>query len=165
MPLEWSRANLSHLSEIDRARIIGLKEAGVSFVEIANRMNRSRSTVTSCWRVCSDMALWMKWGRLQWWFCFRFCLTVTTPLRKTMVWGAITYGSLVFIRGNLTAQRYIRKIVEPHLQRWGPSEYNKTMSDFILWGLLWLWSIPMYIRCHGQQNLGTYHRLKMCRTS
>lgn len=35
-----------------------------------------------------------------------------------MVWGAITYGSrspLVFIRGNMTAVRYIQEVVEPHV--------------------------------------------------
>ncbi|CAH1996093.1 unnamed protein product [Acanthoscelides obtectus] len=35
-----------------------------------------------------------------------------------MVWGAIAYGSrspLIFIRGNMNAQRYIHEVLEPHL--------------------------------------------------
>jgi len=35
-----------------------------------------------------------------------------------MVWGAIAYGSrspLIFIRGNMNAQRYIQEGLEPYL--------------------------------------------------
>ncbi|CAH1997565.1 unnamed protein product [Acanthoscelides obtectus] len=44
-----------------------------------------------------------------------------------MVWGAIAYGSrspLIFIRGNMNAQRYIHKVLEPHLL-----PYLDTLAD------------------------------------
>ncbi|CAH1956399.1 unnamed protein product [Acanthoscelides obtectus] len=44
-----------------------------------------------------------------------------------MVWGAIAYGSrspLLFIRGNMNAQRYIHEVLEPHL-----SPYLDTLAD------------------------------------
>ncbi|CAH1975825.1 unnamed protein product [Acanthoscelides obtectus] len=44
-----------------------------------------------------------------------------------MVWGAIAYGSrslLIFIRGNMNAQRYIDEILEPHLL-----PYLDTLAD------------------------------------
>ncbi|CAH1988070.1 unnamed protein product [Acanthoscelides obtectus] len=44
-----------------------------------------------------------------------------------MVWGAIAYGSkspLIFIRGNMNAQRYILEVLEPHLL-----PYLDTLTD------------------------------------
>ncbi|CAH1958407.1 unnamed protein product [Acanthoscelides obtectus] len=44
-----------------------------------------------------------------------------------MVWGAIAYGSrspLIFIRGNMNAQRYIHEVLEPHLL-----PYLDTLAD------------------------------------
>ncbi|CAH1979479.1 unnamed protein product [Acanthoscelides obtectus] len=44
-----------------------------------------------------------------------------------MVWGAIAYGSrspLIFIRGNMNAQRYIHEVLEPHLLA-----YLDTLAD------------------------------------
>ncbi|CAH1996830.1 unnamed protein product [Acanthoscelides obtectus] len=44
-----------------------------------------------------------------------------------MVWGAIGYGSrspLIFIRGNMNAQRYIHEVLEPHLL-----PYLDTLAD------------------------------------
>ncbi|CAH1990549.1 unnamed protein product [Acanthoscelides obtectus] len=44
-----------------------------------------------------------------------------------MVWGAIAYGSrspLIFIRGNMNAQRYIYEVLEPHLL-----PYLDTLAD------------------------------------
>ncbi|CAH1994188.1 unnamed protein product [Acanthoscelides obtectus] len=44
-----------------------------------------------------------------------------------MVWGATAYGSrspLIFIRGNMNAQRYIHEVLEPHLL-----PYLDTLAD------------------------------------
>ncbi|CAH1967194.1 unnamed protein product [Acanthoscelides obtectus] len=44
-----------------------------------------------------------------------------------MVWGAIAYGSrlpLIFIRGNMNAQRYIHEVLEPHIL-----PYLDTLAD------------------------------------
>ncbi|CAH1993234.1 unnamed protein product [Acanthoscelides obtectus] len=46
---------------------------------------------------------------------------------EVMVWGAIAYGSrspLIFIRGNMNAQRYIHEVLEPHLL-----PYLDTLAD------------------------------------
>lgn len=49
-----TKVNFSRLSEFGGGRIIGLKEVGPSFVEIANRINWMRSTVWNYWRVWSE---------------------------------------------------------------------------------------------------------------
>ncbi|RZC34962.1 HTH 38 domain containing protein, partial [Asbolus verrucosus] len=45
MPRARRQANFHQLNEFDRGRIVGLREAGLSFRNIATRMNRSLSTV------------------------------------------------------------------------------------------------------------------------
>lgn len=233
MPRARRQANFHQLSEFDRGRIVGLREAGLSFREIATRTNRSLNTVVRCcqaWfqegrtrrargtgrrsrttdredrrlrilalrdRFTSTRAIADQWfaehgrpigmrtvyrrirsfgmlscrphlvlpltpehrrNRLQWcrerlqwnqeWNTVvfsdesRFCLgmhdgrarvrrrrgerrnpqfSVERHVHRTvgvMVWGAIAYGSrspLVFIRGNMTAQRYIQDVVETHV--------------------------------------------------
>lgn len=233
MPRVRQRGNYHQLSEFDRGRIVGLREGGFSFREIANRLNRNQSTIIRCYqawtregqerrrrgtggrrktnevqdrhlrlmatrdRFSSTRSIadqWLgnegrpvtlrtvyrrirAWGlqsyrphlvlpltvqhrqeRLEWcrlrlhwnleWHRVvfsdesRFCLgmhdgrmrvrrrrgerrnvefSVARHVHQTvgiMVWGAITYGSrsrLVFIRGNMNAQRYVDEVVEPHI--------------------------------------------------
>ena len=47
-PVRRSR-NFSQLRELDRGRIVGLREAGKSFREIGAIVLRSVSTVSECW--------------------------------------------------------------------------------------------------------------------
>lgn len=44
------RRNFQQLSLLERGRILGLREAGLSFREIAARVDRNVSTVLRCWR-------------------------------------------------------------------------------------------------------------------
>ncbi|CAH1972192.1 unnamed protein product [Acanthoscelides obtectus] len=52
-----------------------------------------------------------------------------------MVWGAIAYGSrspLIFIRGNMNAQRYIHEVLEPHLLPYLDTLADPTFNDVTL---------------------------------
>ena len=54
------RRNIRHyeqLTEFERGRIIGLREAGWSACQIARHLGRSDMTVTNCWM------LWIREGR------------------------------------------------------------------------------------------------------
>lgn len=233
MPRVRRNANYRQLSEFERGRIVGLKEAGLSYRDIVARVHRSLDTVVRCCQAwlqegqmqrargtgrvrrttelqerrlrllalrdrffttraianqwfaehgrivgmravyrrirsfglflfrphwvlpltrehrnnrpewCTERLAWdQEWNTVVFSDESRFCLAmhdgrarvrrrrgerrvpqffVERHVHRTvgiMVWGAIAYGSrspLVFIRGNMTAQRYIQEIVEPHL--------------------------------------------------
>lgn len=233
MPRARRQANFHQLSEFDRGRIVGMREAGLSFREIATRTNRSVSTVAGCCRAwiqegrtrrargtgrrrrttdrqdrrlrllalrdrftstraiadqwftehgrpiglrtvyrrirsfglisyrphlvlpltpehrrhrlewCRERMLWdQEWNTVVFSDESRFCLGMHDGRARVrrrrgerrevqffmerhvhrtvgvMVWGAIAYGSrspLLFIRGNMTAQRYVQEVVEEHL--------------------------------------------------
>ncbi|CAH1961371.1 unnamed protein product [Acanthoscelides obtectus] len=49
-----------------------------------------------------------------------------------MVWGAIAYGSrspLIFIRGNMNAQRYIHEVLEPHILPYLDTQADPTFQQ------------------------------------
>ncbi|XP_066254330.1 uncharacterized protein [Euwallacea similis] len=48
MPRTRIERNFHQLSEFERGRIVGLREAGLSFREIATRLNRSVNTIVRC---------------------------------------------------------------------------------------------------------------------
>lgn len=50
MPRVRQRRNYRQLSEFDRGRIVGLREGGFSYREIANRLNRNQSTIMRCYQ-------------------------------------------------------------------------------------------------------------------
>jgi transposase len=50
MPLRRRRSHYQQLTEFERGRIIGLREGGFSFREIAERLSRNASTVHECWQ-------------------------------------------------------------------------------------------------------------------
>lgn len=54
MPPVRQRRNFSHISDFDRGRIIGMKEAGLSFREIGRRLNRDHTTVARIWSAWSE---------------------------------------------------------------------------------------------------------------
>lgn len=56
MPRARVRGIYRQLSEFERGRIIGLREAGLSFREIANRTNRNPTTVMRCCQAWFDNA-------------------------------------------------------------------------------------------------------------
>ena len=57
MPRVRRRANFTQLSKFERGRIIGLREAGISFREIAYRVNRNQASVMRSCRA------WFQEGR------------------------------------------------------------------------------------------------------
>ena len=50
MPLRRQRRQYQQLNEFERGRVIGLREGGLSFRAIAERLGRNVSTVHACWR-------------------------------------------------------------------------------------------------------------------
>lgn len=50
MPRVRQCGNYRQLSEFDRGRIVGLREGGFSYREIANRLNRNQSTIMRCYQ-------------------------------------------------------------------------------------------------------------------
>lgn len=57
MPRIRQPAKYRHLSQFERGRIIGLREAGFSLREIANRVDRNVATVLRCWSRWSEEGL------------------------------------------------------------------------------------------------------------
>jgi transposase len=49
MPLRRRRSHYQQLTELERGRVIGLREGGFSFRDIAERLGRNVSTVHACW--------------------------------------------------------------------------------------------------------------------
>lgn len=49
MPLRRRRSHYQQLTEFERGRVIGLREGGFSFRDIAERLGRNVSTVHDCW--------------------------------------------------------------------------------------------------------------------
>ena len=50
MPLRRRRSHYQQLTEFERGRVIGLREGGFSFRNIAERLGRNVSTVHDCWQ-------------------------------------------------------------------------------------------------------------------
>ncbi|XP_042895726.1 uncharacterized protein [Parasteatoda tepidariorum] len=50
MPLRRKRASFQQLTEFERGRIIGLREAGLSYPAVADGVQRNSSTVMRVWR-------------------------------------------------------------------------------------------------------------------
>ncbi|GBM09106.1 hypothetical protein AVEN_5289-1 [Araneus ventricosus] len=49
MPLRRRRSHYEQLTEFERGRVIGLREGGFSFRDIAERLGQNVSTVHDCW--------------------------------------------------------------------------------------------------------------------
>ncbi|GBO43335.1 hypothetical protein AVEN_257290-1 [Araneus ventricosus] len=50
MPLRSRRSHYEQLTEFERGRVVGLREGGFSFRDIAERLGRNVSTVHDCWQ-------------------------------------------------------------------------------------------------------------------
>ncbi|GBN61047.1 hypothetical protein AVEN_131411-1 [Araneus ventricosus] len=50
MPLRRRRSHYQQLTEFERGRVVGLREGGFSFSDIAERLGRNVSTVHDCWQ-------------------------------------------------------------------------------------------------------------------
>ncbi|GBM76208.1 hypothetical protein AVEN_55044-1 [Araneus ventricosus] len=50
MPLRRRRNHYQQLTEFERGRVVGLREGGFSFRDIAERLGRNVSTVHDCWQ-------------------------------------------------------------------------------------------------------------------
>ncbi|GBN15118.1 hypothetical protein AVEN_224731-1 [Araneus ventricosus] len=50
MPLRRRRNHYQHLTEFERGRVVGLREGGFSFRDIAERLGRIAFTVHDCWQ-------------------------------------------------------------------------------------------------------------------
>lgn len=50
MPLRRRRSHYQQLTEFERGRVVGLREGGFSFRDIAERLGRNVSTVHECWQ-------------------------------------------------------------------------------------------------------------------
>ncbi|GFT10401.1 uncharacterized protein TNCV_2164931 [Trichonephila clavipes] len=94
MPLRRNRRQYEQLTDFDRGRIIGLREAGWSNRRIGRHLGRSDMVVARCWQ--------------QW---------ITEAISQGVtVWGAISWdtrSSLVVLQGTLTARRYVDDILTP----------------------------------------------------
>lgn len=54
MPLRRKRAKFEQVSEFERGRIVGLREAGLSHGAVAARVQRNRSTIMRVWKLWTD---------------------------------------------------------------------------------------------------------------
>ncbi|GBM12740.1 hypothetical protein AVEN_228528-1 [Araneus ventricosus] len=50
MPLRRRRSHYQQLTKFERGRVVGLREGGFSFRDIAERLGRNVSTVHDCWQ-------------------------------------------------------------------------------------------------------------------
>src|SRR5215813_6521021 len=50
MPLRRRRSHYQQLTGFERGRVIGIREGGFSFLNIAERLGRNVSTVHDCWQ-------------------------------------------------------------------------------------------------------------------
>ncbi|GBM55258.1 hypothetical protein AVEN_18079-1 [Araneus ventricosus] len=50
MPLRRRRSHYQQPTEFERGRVVGLREGGFSFRDIAERLGRNVSTVHDCWQ-------------------------------------------------------------------------------------------------------------------
>ncbi|CAH2000175.1 unnamed protein product [Acanthoscelides obtectus] len=91
---------------------------------------------------CRQWSLWdQEWNSIVFSDESRFCLGMHDGRARVrrrrdtvgvMVWGAIAYGSrspLIFIRGNMNAQRYIHEVLEPHLLPYLDTLANPTFQQ------------------------------------
>ncbi|GFV55729.1 transposable element Tcb2 transposase [Trichonephila clavipes] len=106
MPLRRFRRQYEELSQFERGRIIGMMKAGWSASDESRFNLRSDGNRVHVWRHRGE--------RLNPAFPLR---RHTTSTAGVMVWGAIAYNAwspLVLIRGNMTTQRYVHEILQPH---------------------------------------------------
>ena len=54
MPLRRKRVRFEQLTQFEQGRIIGLREAGLSYRAVASRLQRRRSTVMRVWKQWTD---------------------------------------------------------------------------------------------------------------
>ncbi|CAH2004434.1 unnamed protein product [Acanthoscelides obtectus] len=123
----------------------------ITFPKIKNRLRSQRfQSPEEAW--CRQRSLWdQEWNSIVFSDESRFCLGMHDGRARVrrrrgerrnpqffverhvhhtvgvMVWGAVAYGSrsaLIFIRGNMNAQRYIHGVLEPHLL-----PYLDTLTD------------------------------------
>ncbi|GFW86402.1 HTH_Tnp_Tc3_2 domain-containing protein [Trichonephila clavipes] len=102
MPLRRNRRQYEQLTDFDRGRIIGLREAGWSNRRIGRHLGRSDMVVARCWQ--------------QWITEGRECTVAEAISQGVTVWGAISWdtrSSLVVLQGTLTARRYVDDILTP----------------------------------------------------
>ncbi|GFS60826.1 transposable element Tcb2 transposase [Trichonephila clavipes] len=140
MPLRRNRWQYEQLTDFDRGRIIGLREAGWSNRRIGRHLGRSDMAVSTGF--CRPRATWSvtDWRRVIFSDESRFSLSAddhrTRVWRRTgqrsdpafiverhtaisqgvTVWGAISWdtrSSLVVLQGTLTARRYADDILTP----------------------------------------------------
>lgn len=50
MPRRRQRVQYEHLTDFDRGRVVGMREAGLSYRQIATRLGRAASTIMRTWR-------------------------------------------------------------------------------------------------------------------
>ncbi|GFV44352.1 transposable element Tcb2 transposase [Trichonephila clavipes] len=139
MPLRRNRRQYEQLTDFDRGRIIGLREAGWSNRRIGRHLGRSDMCRLD---FCRPRATWSvtDWRRVIFSDESRFSLSAddhrTRVWRRTgqrsdpafiverhtaisqgvTVWGAISWdtrSSLVLLQGTLTARRYVDDILTP----------------------------------------------------
>ncbi|GFW75256.1 DDE_3 domain-containing protein [Trichonephila clavipes] len=136
MPLRRNRRQYEQLTDFDRGRIIGLREAGWSNRRIGRHLGRSDMVVARCWQQwITEGRVYRRGGDES-----RFSLSAddhrTRVWRRTgqrsdpafiverhtaisqgvTVWGAISWdtrSSLVVLQGTLTARRYVDDILTP----------------------------------------------------
>ncbi|GFX42017.1 transposable element Tcb2 transposase [Trichonephila clavipes] len=132
MPLRRNRRQYEQLTDFDRGRIIGLREAGWSNRRIGRHLGRSDMVVARCcvtdWRrvIFSDESrfslsaddhrtrVWRRTGQRS---DPAFIVERHTAISQGVtVWGAISWdtrSSLVVLQGTLTARRYVDDILTP----------------------------------------------------
>ncbi|GFU06927.1 transposable element Tcb2 transposase [Trichonephila clavipes] len=123
MPLRRNRRQYEQLTDFDRGRIIGLREAGWSNRRIGRHLGRSDMVSCSVLATVDHRSLsaddhrtrvWRRTGQRS---DPAFIVERHTAISQGVtVWGAIswdTQSSLVVLQGTLTARRYVDDILTP----------------------------------------------------
>ncbi|GFV58993.1 HTH_Tnp_Tc3_2 domain-containing protein [Trichonephila clavipes] len=130
MPLRRNRRQYEQLTDFDKGRIIGLREAGWSNRRIGRHLGRSDMVVARCWQqwitegrvyrrggLSDDDHRTRVWRRTGQRSDPAFIVERHTAISQGVtVWGAISWdtrSSLVVLQGTLTARRYVDDILTP----------------------------------------------------